>query len=303
MKSNHLKMNKHTFYMIVCLTAMTLMNLNANAQNNGKSTPKSGTSKKPAEKNTAKTKKPVASNCDVIETPSGLKILMLVKNPTGEKAKKGDQIEAHYHGTLANGKKFDSSRDRNQTFKFNLGEGRVIAGWDEAFAILRKGERAMIIVPPSIGYGAANMGSIPSNSTLYFDVELVNFESPEPYVPYDVPGLDTITLPSGLKYIVIKNGVDTAKPKPGSHANIFYAGYLTDGTKFDGNLGTFEGFDLDVYNAGVIQGWKEMLKLMHEGMKVRVIIPGDLAYGSRGYPGVIPPNATLIFDMYMKELN
>lgn len=288
--------------MFICFIALTLSNLSLSAQNNGKSTAKSSSTKKSTTKSTAVKTKPAASNCDVIETPSGLKILMLVKNPNGEKAKKGDQIEAHYHGTLANGKKFDSSRDRNQTFKFGLGEGRVIAGWDEAFAILRKGERAMIIVPPSLGYGEANMGSIPPNSTLYFDVELVNFETPEPYVPYDVPGLDTIKLASGLKYIVIKNGVDTAKPKPGSQATIFYAGYLTDGTKFDGNLGTFEGFDLDVYNASVIQGWKEMLKLMHEGMKVRVIIPGELGYGSRGYPGVIPPNATLIFDMYMKDL-
>ncbi len=241
-------------------------------------------------------------NNDTITTKSGLRYIITKKNPKGIKPAKGDRIEAHYTGTLTDGKKFDSSRDRNQTFSFNLGNGEVIQGWDEGFSYLKTGERATLIIPATLGYGSQDMGDIPPNSTLIFDVELVSVKKPIAYQPYSGKGKDTVTLKSGLKYIVINPGNVKIKAKAGQTASIFYAGYFMDGQKFDGNFGGFEPFKLPVVGASVIGGWQEIIPLMNKGMKIRIIIPPYLAYGEQGYPGAIPPNSTLIFDMFLQDL-
>lgn len=239
---------------------------------------------------------------DTVTTKTGLRYVITKKNPKGITPVKGDQIEAHYVGTLTNGKKFDSSRDRNETFSFSLGAQQVIAGWDEGFSYLKTGEIATLIIPSTLGYGSQDMGDIPPNSTLIFEVELVSIKKPIAYAPYNDKGKDTIKLKSGLKYIIIHPGDKTNKAKEGQTASIYYAGYLMNGEKFDGNFGGFDPFKLPVVGAGVIGGWREILPLMNKGMKIRVIIPPNLAYGEKGYPGVIPPNATLIFDMYLEDL-
>ena len=239
---------------------------------------------------------------DTITTPSGLKYIITNKNPAGLKPNSGDKIDAHYTGTLLNGKKFDSSKDRNQPFSFNVGTGQVIQGWDEGFLYLREGETATLIIPASLGYGSQDMGDIPPNSTLIFDVELVKVYPKIQYTPYDGIGKDTITTASGLKYIIIDKGDITKPAKSGTMASMHYAGFLLNGVKFDSSFDRDQTFDLPVQNAGVIQGWKEMLLLMNKGMKVRAILPPGLAYGSRGAGGVIPPNATLIFDMFLADL-
>lgn len=270
----------------------------------GKATPKKAAPKKTATKKPAAKKETVSEVKvgDTVTTKTGLKYVITKHNATGTKVKKGDKIDAHYTGTLANGKKFDSSRDRNQPFSFIVGNGQVIAGWDEGFTYLCQGDVATLIIPSGLGYGEMDMGDIPANSTLYFDVEVMNVQQNVEYKPYDAKGKDTITLKSGLRYIIIDKGDITQKAKPEQTASMYYAGYLNDGTKFDGNFGTFQPFDLKITDAPVIEGWKQMLPLMNKGMKVRAILPGNLAYGERGYPGVIPPNATLIFDMYMVDL-
>jgi FKBP-type peptidyl-prolyl cis-trans isomerase len=106
-------------------------------------------------------------------TPSGLYYIEKAKG-TGTQAAPGKKVKVHYTGTLLNGTKFDSSRDRSEPFEFTLGKGQVIKGWDEGIAMMKKGGKAMLISPSSIGYGERDMGQIPPYSTLVFDVELID---------------------------------------------------------------------------------------------------------------------------------
>lgn len=97
-----------------------------------------------------------------------------IKEGTGEPSKNNDKLKVHYIGTLENGTKFDSSLDRNQPFEFTLGAGEVIRGWDEGLINMKVGEKRKLTIPPELGYGTAGVpGTIPANSTLIFEVELL----------------------------------------------------------------------------------------------------------------------------------
>ncbi len=113
-----------------------------------------------------------AKGITVKPTASGLYYIEKVKG-TGARALPGKKVKVHYTGTLLDGTKFDSSRDRNQPFEFTLGQGQVIKGWDEGIALMNVGGKATLIIPSSIGYGERDMGQIPPYSTLVFDVELL----------------------------------------------------------------------------------------------------------------------------------
>jgi FKBP-type peptidyl-prolyl cis-trans isomerase len=93
----------------------------------------------------------------------------------GTPAQPGKMVRVHYTGTLENGQKFDSSRDRGEPIEFPLGVGYVIAGWDQGIAQLRVGDKARLTIPAHLGYGDAGVpGVIPGGATLVFDVELVD---------------------------------------------------------------------------------------------------------------------------------
>ncbi|WP_019585139.1 FKBP-type peptidyl-prolyl cis-trans isomerase [Deinococcus apachensis] len=93
----------------------------------------------------------------------------------GVPAQPGKMVRVHYTGTLENGQKFDSSRDRGEPIEFPLGVGYVIPGWDQGIAQLRVGDKARLTIPGQLAYGAAGVpGVIPPNATLIFDVELVD---------------------------------------------------------------------------------------------------------------------------------
>ena len=93
---------------------------------------------------------------------------------SGPEAVAGDRLEVHYVGRLEDGTEFDSSRKRDASFTFELGEGRVIDGWEEGLAGMRAGAIRRLIVPPSMGYGSRGAGAVPPDAILEFDVELLS---------------------------------------------------------------------------------------------------------------------------------
>ena len=115
---------------------------------------------------------------NLIEGPSGLKYEIL-KAGAGQEAKNGDEVLVHYVGTLEDGSKFDSSRDRNKPFDFVLGAGAVIKGWDLGVLGMKVGEIRRLVIPSAIGYGAQGTpgGPIPPNANLIFEVELLGVSS------------------------------------------------------------------------------------------------------------------------------
>ncbi|HEX8492970.1 MAG TPA: FKBP-type peptidyl-prolyl cis-trans isomerase [Pyrinomonadaceae bacterium] len=125
-------------------------------------------------------RQPAASNPSMTSTTtsSGLTYL-ITKRGTGRQPKTGEIVVVHYTGTLTNGVKFDSSRDRGEPFAFKLGAGQVIKGWDEGIAALHIGDQAILVIPSQLGYGerGAGGGAIPPDAMLIFIVELVDIKA------------------------------------------------------------------------------------------------------------------------------
>jgi len=116
------------------------------------------------------------------------------------------------------------------------------------------------------------------------------------------PAADEVSLPGGLKVqdIVVGTG---AEAKDGMKVSVHYTGWLTDGTKFDSSLDRGQPFPFTLGTGAVIKGWDQGVKGMRVGGKRRLTIPPDLAYGERGYPPVIPPNAPLVFEVELLGVN
>jgi len=109
-------------------------------------------------------------------TASGLKYV-ITRPGAGAIAQSNQVVIAHYTGTLMDGSVFDSSRPRNTPFAFTLGKKQVIKGWDEAFALLRIGDQATLIIPPELAYGDRDRDPIPPGSTLKFEVEMMDIKA------------------------------------------------------------------------------------------------------------------------------
>jgi len=117
-----------------------------------------------------------AEEIDVSEAKDKGIIKQVIKEGSGSNPAKGDKVKAHYTGTLLDGSKFDSSRDRGDPFSFSLGSGQVIKCWDQAFATMKVGERAVLTCTAPNAYGErGSPPAIPGGATLRFDVELLSF--------------------------------------------------------------------------------------------------------------------------------
>ncbi len=248
----------------------------------------------------------VVKNPETIKTASGLQVIIKTKG-CGVQAMPGDQVKVHYTGKLTNDTVFDSSVKRNQPFEFKLGKHQVIKGWDEGIALLHVGDKATLIIPAELGYGAQGQGGIPPNSVLVFDVELLDLK--EGVHKANAKGKDTVTTASGLKIVYLSDtklpefaATNTANmPVNGNKVKVHYSGFLLDGSLFDSSVERGQPFEFTLGAGMVIKGWDEGIALLHKGERAQLILPYNLAYGERGHPPVIPAKATLVFDVELVD--
>ena len=230
------------------------------------------------------------------KTNSGLQY-EIINLGDGEKPQATDKVEVHYHGTLEDGTVFDSSVERGQTITFPL--NRVIKGWTEGLQLMPVGSKFKFIIPPELGYGSRDMGTIPPNSTLIFEVELFNIQKPFVDTDFSLPA-EEIKLESGLRYLDHIEGTGESVIEKNT-VFVHYSGYLADGTKFDSSHDKGQSFSFTLGAGRVIQGWDQGIVGMKIGGKRTLIIPPNLGYGERGAGGVIPPNATLMFEVELVD--
>jgi peptidylprolyl isomerase len=242
----------------------------------------------------------VLAACDSKEkgmtTDSGLQYIE-IEEGSGPTPQEGDIVSVHYVGTLEDGTEFDSSHNRGKPIQFSLGRGMVIPGWEEGIALMKEGGKAKLIIPPELAYGASGAGGvIPPNATLTFEVELVSVQPGAPDAPTEVDEADYVTTDTGLKYYDLEVG-DGPVPETGQQVTVHYTGWLVDGTQFDSSLDRGQPFAFVLGAGRVIRGWDEGVASMNVGGRRQLVIPPELAYGERGAGGVIPPGATLIFEV------
>jgi peptidylprolyl isomerase len=230
-------------------------------------------------------------------TPSGLRWVVLEKGDEKAATPGVDAVvSVYYAGWLESGTLFDQAKSDGPPVSFPL--NRVIKGWTEGLQLMHPGSKVKFHIPWQLAYGEkGSPPQIPAYANLIFDVQLVSFISPPPFaMPADA---DLKTTASGLRYQVITPGTGKA-PEATDTVTVNYAGWLTDGKLFDSSYkkGKPVSFPLN----RVIKGWTEGVQLMQEGAVYKFVIPASLGYGSQGAGGVIPPDATLVFQIELVKV-
>ncbi|KAH1081572.1 hypothetical protein J1N35_021333 [Gossypium stocksii] len=214
----------------------------------------------------------------------GLKKKLVKEGEGWENPETGDEVEVHYTGTLLDGTKFDSSRDRGTPFKFSLGQGQVIKGWDEGIKTMKKGENAIFTIPPELAYGeSGSPPTIPPNATLQFDVELLSWTS-----------VKDICKDGGLFKKILTGGEKWENPKDPDEVLVNYEAKLEDGTV----VAKADGKEFTVMEGHFCPALAKAVKTMKKGEKVLLTVKPQYGFGEKGKPaagaeGAVPPNATL----------
>ncbi|XP_019369315.1 PREDICTED: peptidyl-prolyl cis-trans isomerase FKBP5 [Gavialis gangeticus] len=217
-------------------------------------------------------------------------VLKIVKRKGNEDASPmiGDKVYVHYKGKLANGKKFDSSRDRNEPFIFSLGKGQVIKAWDIGVATMKKGEICHLLCKPEYAYGSAgSTPKIPSNATLFFEIELLDFKGEDLFED------------GGIIRRIKKKGEGYSNPNEGATVEIHLEGFYGD-RKFDSRDVKFvvgEGEDHDIPI-----GIDKALEKMQRGEHCILYIGPRYGFGEAGKPKFgIEANAELAYEVTLKR--
>jgi peptidylprolyl isomerase len=201
----------------------------------------------------------------------------------GDTVKPYDFVTVQYRGTLNDGKVFDSSYEREEPFAFQVSAAQVIAGWDTGVVGMKVGGKRRLVIPPGLAYGDRAVGEIPANSTLNFEIEVVKIDR--------------------AKVEIVRKGSGTEEAAPGDLAEVHYTGTFPDGRKFDSSRDPGrEPLSIDLRRPRLIAGFLQGLSGMKVGERRKVTIPFGLAYGKEGRPPVIPPEATLVFDLELVKL-
>lgn len=249
--------------------------------------------------------------------PSGVQY-EVIKATTGTKPTINDKVRTHYHGTLINGKVFDSSVERGEPITFPLNS--VIKGWQEGIPLMSVGSKYRFYIPQELAYGMRSPSpKIPAGSTLIFEVELFEIipqGNAQPQKSVQSPATEQVelgkafmeanakkpgvkTLENGIQYIVLVEG-DGPKPKVTDNVTVHYHGTLINGTVFDSSVERGQPATFNLQQ--LIKGWQIGIPLMPVGSKYRFFIPQQYAYGMTTR-GKIPGGATLIFDIELFNIN
>lgn len=236
-----------------------------------------------------------STGVDVSKAQDGgiIKIVKKAGDASAGRPCPGDSVYVHYVGTLLDGSKFDSSRDRNSPFDFKLGEGVVIKGWDEGVATMEKGEVALLKCAPFYAYGEhGSPPTIPPEATLIFEVELFYWK-----------GADlTDATDEGITKSVVTKGSGSKKPQDGDTVTVSFEGKLETGVVFDTRTVTFvvgEGEDHDVFD-----GLERAVKHMNLEEKALVTFQPKYAFGEVGCDRMgVPANSSVIYDIELKDLD
>ncbi len=239
------------------------------------------------------------AQADTQTTASGLQYQVLAKGDDSVHPKLGDKVKVHYTGTLQDGTKFDSSRDRGVPAEFVL--GGVIPGWNEGLQLMSPGARFLFTIPPELAYGAEGVprARIPGNATLVFDVELIEV-TPGKGFPEFVPGNPEkqIKLENGLIYEVFEEG-EGRNPKGDEPLELDYALWTTEGKLLD--TSATKGPVKGPAETMTVPFLKEAPLLMKPGARWRFEVPPELGFGERAQPN-LPANSITIWELKLVRI-
>ncbi len=256
--------------------------------------------------------------------PSGVYVV-IESTGTGDLIKTGFEVSMNYEKLSLSGTKFDSNLDTTyhhmNPMKIVVGQGKLVAGWDEAIQQFKKGGKGKIFVPSKYGFGSNKFGiwpndTIPANTILKIDVEVLDVTDPALVAKQLVEkqdneikaflkanNLKAVKTNSGLYYVITKEGAGN-KPTSGDEVTMNYTGMFLDGKKFDSNVDSafshVSPFKFTLGKGQVIRGWDEGVVLLKKGTKAKFILPSAIAYGANG-SGTVPANAVLQFDVELVE--
>lgn len=231
---------------------------------------------------------------DITPNRDGGVLKQVLQAGTGdnERPLTGDSVVVHYHGTLLDGSKFDSSYDRGEKFKFEIGKGQVIKGWDLGIATMIRGEKSRFIIRSDYGYGDRGSGEkIPPKATLVFDVELFDFNGED---------ISKNSDNSLIKRILIA-GEGYANPNEGATVECDLKGSTLDGRVFDER--TSVKFEIgEGSKVNIIEGIEEALQKMKKNEHARVRIKSSLAWGKNGNDEFgIGPHVDVQYEILLKS--
>ncbi|KAI5621545.1 peptidyl-prolyl cis-trans isomerase FKBP9 precursor, partial [Silurus asotus] len=207
----------------------------------------------------------------------------------GRTVQVSDYVRYHYNGTLLDGTLFDSSHTRMRTYDTYVGIGWLIAGMDQGLLGMCVGEKRIITMPPSLGYGEHGDGSdIPGQASLVFDVVLLDLHNPKDEITVEIE-----SVPDSCQ----------RKSKEGDFMRYHYNGTLLDGTLFDSSYSRNHTYDTYIGKGYVIAGMDQGLLGVCVGERRRIIIPPHLAYGEEGTGTKIPGSAVLVFDVHIIDFH